>query len=406
MNTFAAVGRLKVVLLLIPMGASAWAQALAPAPPPPPLPPSRAQLLARPRSPALLNPTNPVAAAVQPRLLPAPPAASLRPAAPPPPVSTPPSIGPLTPANALVFDADSKEFTTKSNELSTKFVFHLTNTSTVNVSVHNVHTSCGCTVAKLPATPWVLKPGDSGPIEVAVDLRGKRGVLTKSLNVQTSSGVKSLLIRVNIPDQRTGLVDDQGGLLDPDRQRNIALSLANRQAVFTDRSCAVCHADKAAGKLGKELYDLACAICHDTPHRATMVTDLKLKNPGLEEGWRQWILYGRTNSLMPAFAKAHGGILSPEQVESLVDYLVRTMPPVPQFSGPASTPPGVVPVVMAPNPIAMPPALPSPPPRLNAVSLNPMPPAIRPPPPPPPTAPAVPDPPATPINPFTFPKDN
>jgi hypothetical protein len=57
-----------------------------------------------------------------------------------------------------------------------------------------------------------------------------------------------------------------------------------------------------------------------------MVPDLKaLKHPTNEEHWRKWIKSGRQGSMMPAFAKAEGGPLSDEQVESLVKHLMQTV---------------------------------------------------------------------------------
>ncbi len=310
---------------------------------------------------------------------------------------------PTTPPNALVFDSELKQLTPEPGQTSAHFEFYLTNTANVEVSVNNVHTSCGCTVAKLPAQPWKIPPGGSGPIGVTVDLRGKRGILTKSVTVQSTSGVKNLIVKVSIPDARTGFVaTSNGSVLDMDRVQNIQKSLVDRQTVFKDKSCAECHADKAVGKSGQELFEVACAICHEAPHRATMVTDLKQRNPGIAEGWRQWITYGKTNSLMPAFGKAQGGILDDAQIESLVEYVTRIMPPVSQFSEPASVPLGMKAAFYTPpQPVIRRTALPTgqriPP---ASVAHRPLPPPVSPPPPP-----AMPDPPATPINAFPFPKD-
>lgn len=349
---------------------------------------------------------------------PAPPAAPAAPAAPALPVAPPPAVAaparvaprlvstpaPTTPANALVADAELKELTAEPGQASAHFTFWLTNTATVPVSIHNVHTSCGCTVARLPAQPWNLVPGGSGPIDVSLDLRAKRGILTKSITIQSSSGVKNLMIRATVPDASGFVAATTGGMLDADRVKNIQKSLVDRQVVFKDRSCAECHADKAAGKLGKELFDVACGICHDAPHRATMVTDLKQRNPGLPEGWRQWIVYGKTNSLMPAFARSTGGILSDAQVDSLVAYVGSAVPPGPEFSAAASVPPGVPPafrVAPPPPPVALRPSLPLV--RANVQRPAGFAPVAIPSEPP---APPVPEPPATPIDSVPFPKDN
>ena len=57
-----------------------------------------------------------------------------------------------------------------------------------------------------------------------------------------------------------------------------------------------------------------------------MVPDLaKLNHPTNEEHWRKWIRSGRVGSMMPAFAKAEGGPLTDEQVDSLVKFLMESI---------------------------------------------------------------------------------
>src|SRR5581483_10486280 len=71
----------------------------------------------------------------------------------------------------------------------------------------------------------------------------------------------------------------------------------------------------------------ACGVCHESEHRATMVPDLhKIQQETNAEFWRNWITHGKPESLMPAFAKSEGGILSDAQIESLVNYLVAAVP--------------------------------------------------------------------------------
>ena len=93
-----------------------------------------------------------------------------------------------------------------------------------------------------------------------------------------------------------------------------------------------CHAETAkdsAGhdKLGQDLYSAVCGICHEAAHRATFVPDLHhLKEPTSAEFWRNWINNGKPGTLMPAFAKSEGGILSDEQIDSLTQHLTATIP--------------------------------------------------------------------------------
>ena len=223
----------------------------------------------------------------------------------------------------LSFDATMKTQDAKAGQEQAHFTFSLTNISPALVTVKAVNSSCGCTVAKLPSQPWNLIPGESGNVQVAVDLRNKWGMLTKSITLDTSAGYKPLIIRVNIPEPAA---TQAAAGVNMDRQRNMLVAMNDRQAVFKG-DCAKCHVDPAKGKMGKDLYVAACGVCHEGPHRAGMVPDLhNLKNPTNYEYWKFWTTSGKPNSLMPAFAKNLGGPLSPEQIESLSEYLTKNIP--------------------------------------------------------------------------------
>ncbi len=108
------------------------------------------------------------------------------------------------------------------------------------------------------------------------------------------------------------------------RGKNIQLAQADRQVVFKG-DCAQCHSDYAESQFGHDLYLGACAICHDAEHRASMVPDLRaMGEPRDAAYWRASITHGIDGTLMPAFAKEKEGILSDEQIESLVKFLVET----------------------------------------------------------------------------------
>jgi mono/diheme cytochrome c family protein len=232
----------------------------------------------------------------------------------------------------LAADADLKEYTAKPGETNAPFTFTLTNISSADVTVNEVHTSCGCTVAKLPSQPWILAPGTNGQIHVSVDLRGKRGQVTKLVYVNGATGSKTLTVRVNIPEAEPGPVAD--------RDKNREIATADRQAVFKN-DCASCHAAPTVGKQGAALYAAACAICHDSEHRASMVPDLRNLNHSTDRiYWKVWTTQGKANSLMPAFARAEGGPLTDDQINSLADYLVAhiTSRPAAGPSAPSASP--------------------------------------------------------------------
>jgi cytochrome c553 len=247
--------------------------------------------------------------------------------APPPVATTPPvyvpdlshSNDPL-PDGVLAWDELTKAVDAAADQDQAHFTFNLTNVSSGNVTIVNVHPSCGCTTAQLPPLPWILTPGTNGQINIAVNLAGKSGTLFKTVNVATDKGSKTLMLRINI------LPPVIPKITDADRMRFIVASKADRQAVFHD-DCATCHVFPSNGKYGKVLYDTACGICHEAEHRATMVPDLHtLKTPTNEDFWHTWIAHGKPGSLMPAFSSAEGGPLNEMQIASLAAYLNTAIP--------------------------------------------------------------------------------
>ena len=69
------------------------------------------------------------------------------------------------------------------------------------ILINSLHTSCGCTVAQLPTTPYTLAPGSNVTINVSMSLAGKSGRITKSVSVDSTAGLKPLLVTANIPTE-------------------------------------------------------------------------------------------------------------------------------------------------------------------------------------------------------------
>jgi mono/diheme cytochrome c family protein len=201
-----------------------------------------------------------------------------------------------------------------------RFSFAFTNISSKDVTILNVHPSCGCTTAELPPVPWTLPAGTNGEIKIKVNLANKSGTVFKSVKVTTDQGNKTLMLRINIltpaPVKLTASQIEQG----------IQMSKADRQAVFKG-DCASCHDNHLQGRYGQDLFNSACAICHATQNQATMVPNLsKLTVPTNPEFWRTWISLGKPGSLMPAFATSQGGPLTDMQIASLASYLNAVYP--------------------------------------------------------------------------------
>jgi hypothetical protein len=106
---------------------------------------------------------------------------------------------PAPDANALKWDAESKECAPKAGEANVAFTFVCTNISSYEVSINKLVTSCGCTVAQLPSIPYKLEPGDHVAIEVSMNVAGKYGLITKMVTVDSTAGQKPLIVKANIP---------------------------------------------------------------------------------------------------------------------------------------------------------------------------------------------------------------
>lgn len=236
------------------------------------------------------------------------------------------------PNTVLAWDAEMKEYTTKPGEVQGNFTFYFTNVSAQTIAINSAAASCGCTVPKLPALPWKIEPGTGGEIPVVMNVAGKIGSLFKTVTVNTDQGPKILTVKVNITPPGPAVTQAMNGPMD--RSKNQELAKSDRTAIFKG-DCASCHVEKSRGRLGKDLYASSCGICHDAEHRAHMVPDLrKLKHDTNADYWKTWISLGKPGTLMPGFAQSEGGPLNETEINSLVQYLVTTIPT--QAARPAS----------------------------------------------------------------------
>jgi cytochrome c5 len=231
----------------------------------------------------------------------------------------PPVITNALPAGLLAFDAETKKDTVHEGDSLAHFVFNFTNTTSKLITISEVKTSCGCTTAELPPMPWNVAPHARGRIPVTMNVLGHIGTNTKTLTVTTLLGFKTLDVEANILPP---VLDSSMS----ERERNQQIAKTDRQAVFKG-DCAFCHAEPATGKMGRELYAAACAICHEATPRAEMVSDLGTLNYATSHDfWKAMVAAGVPNTMMPAFAAEHGGPLTIEQIDSLATMLTEKYP--------------------------------------------------------------------------------
>lgn len=255
-------------------------------------------------------------------------------------------------ATNLVFDATVKEYDAKLGDAQAVFQFNITNLWTNEITVDRIETSCGCTTAKMPSNPWHIPPGGHGAVDTTVNLEGKApGRLTKLITLYLSAngnfiGTRIATIKVTVPEHpRANALPE---LSEAERKAAMLQAKADPQKIFTDASCAKCHADRARGSAtGSEIYAADCGICHDSPNRASFVPDLHaLKVPTNLDYWMSIVTYGKTNTLMPAFASFKGGPLNENQVHILAEYLASS-----QFAAarPTAVPKGELPSSLSPE---------------------------------------------------------
>ncbi|HEY3853500.1 MAG TPA: DUF1573 domain-containing protein [Verrucomicrobiae bacterium] len=221
----------------------------------------------------------------------------------------------------LVFDSETKQYNAAPGELVAPFVFKLKNAGTNEIVIDQVKASCGCTTASMPTIPWHVPPGGGGDVHAQINLVGKMGLIAKTLTFYTSIGMRVVNLKVNIP-MAPAL---SGNLSAADRKAAMLKATADSRAIFQG-DCAKCHVDKGQEAFGEDLYAADCGICHESPHRASVVPDLHaLKQPTDLGYWKVIITLGKPHTMMPGFGAAEGGPLSIEQINSLASYLDRTI---------------------------------------------------------------------------------
>ena len=224
--------------------------------------------------------------------------------------------------NIFTWDAVAKAHNAKPGEQDIGFEFRFHNKTGSEVQIKRADSSCGCTIARLPKLPWTIMAGQKGSIPITMDIRGKTGVITKTVVIATDKGLIPLKARVAIGAASKPLKKRSK----EERAANLRAAAQNRQAIFAGK-CVECHVIPTIGKRGKQLYSTACGICHESKNRAPFVTALRpLAKDKDSQYWQQWIAESKPNTLMPAFAKKHGGPLDDNQIRTLVAYLTRIFP--------------------------------------------------------------------------------
>lgn len=205
----------------------------------------------------------------------------------------------------LQFNTTTYDFGVVKQDDPVKFSFPFRNEGDADLILEGLRTTCGCTAASASSGPF--RPGESSEITATYDTRGKFGHTQKEITV-LSNDPKSPH-HLMLTGMVTGSEHPMKGTGD----------------VLFSGSCAACHAVPAKGKMGKELYDATCFMCHDSPQqhgRSALAADqfglAKLSKSDL----KRVITHGVPGTSMSAFSDRKKGPLTKAQISSLVDYIL------------------------------------------------------------------------------------
>jgi len=145
-----------------------------------------------------------------------------------------------------------------------------------------------------------LKPGERGKIQVTVDIRGKSGYISKTIQVYANdpkNPVTRLAVQMYIKDR-------------------VHLNHYKAKEIFSE-SCRDCHIDQGKGKKGRDLFMADCFMCHNAG-RNTSLTEMS-KKP------RAYLLRiireGVDNTVMPGWGAKAGGPLDDAEIKSLINVI-------------------------------------------------------------------------------------
>ncbi len=173
------------------------------------------------------------------------------------------------------------------------------NNSDSVITITDVQTSCGCTVAEPKSR--VLAPGAFTELEVTIDSTVKQGEVKKEVRVTDSAGhVAKAILKLTV-EENPHLIRSGRGIF--------------------DGKCAACHFDPVQGKkTGKAIYDAACLMCHGEDARGAYASALTGHDDAT--ALQYLISHGTGSPQMPGFAIDAGGPLTKKQVFALSKWLL------------------------------------------------------------------------------------
>ncbi len=192
------------------------------------------------------------------------------------------------------------DFGKVTNFQNVEHAFEVSNTGDEDLIIEKLVPSSGTVTAVASLTR--LKPGEKGIIRTAVDLRGKRGIYSKTITVYT-----------NDPTTPAATLSLKIAIWDP-----IPIGDYKAAVIFAG-NCRTCHVEQGKGKKGWDLFKADCWMCH-TAGRDISFSEMSRKPP------RQVLMAirgGVPNTLMPGFDQRNGGPLDNAEIKSLFDLIMH-----------------------------------------------------------------------------------
>jgi cytochrome c5 len=180
-------------------------------------------------------------------------------------------------------------------------IFEFMNAGDAPLKIFDTFGDWGCTAAVVSST--TILPGKTGILKATFDTSSKGGENLKNIYVVSNDPLnpqKSVQLKAKIENFHRAA----GSNFVPEK-------------IFTN-GCASCHAGRAKGKSGVELFESVCGVCHRTGGISSVVDAAyaaKVKPTELQ----QKISIGVKK--MPGFSADHGGPLTIKQIESLVNHI-------------------------------------------------------------------------------------
>jgi hypothetical protein len=191
-----------------------------------------------------------------------------------------------------------QDFGTVSDKDMVQHVFEFSNAGDDDLVIEKVVATAGNTKAK--ASAGRLKKGEKGSITVVVDMRGKKGIFSKTVDVYTNdpiTPVTTLSVKIAAKDR-------------------IHMAQYNATDIFQEE-CKTCHVERGRGKKGWDLFKADCFMCHNAGKNTSLSTMSKKPIKEMLKAIRE----GVANTLMPGFDLNNGGPLDESDINSLIELI-------------------------------------------------------------------------------------